>query len=59
MLIFDVLTFTLTTGDEEWRPTAVETIKGIRDVKRGAARRQDVARRLQRLVRRLPRARAS
>ncbi len=33
MLIFDVLTFTLTTGDEEWRPSAVETINGIRDVK--------------------------
>ncbi len=33
MLIFDVLTFTLTTGDEEWRPSAVETIDGIRDVK--------------------------
>jgi 5-methyltetrahydrofolate--homocysteine methyltransferase len=33
LLIFDVLTFTLTTGDEEWRPSAVETIKGIRDVK--------------------------
>ncbi len=33
MLIFDVLTFTLTTGDEEWRPSAVETISGIRDVK--------------------------
>jgi 5-methyltetrahydrofolate--homocysteine methyltransferase len=33
MLVFDVLTFTLTTGDEEWRPSAVETIKGIRDVK--------------------------
>ena len=29
-LIFDCLTFTLTTGDEEWRPSAVETIKGIR-----------------------------
>ena len=25
-LIFDCLTFTLTTGDEEWRPSAVETI---------------------------------
>ena len=24
-LIFDVLTFTLTTGDEEWKPSAVET----------------------------------
>ncbi len=33
VLIFDVLTFTLTTGDAEWRPSAVETIKGIRDVK--------------------------
>jgi 5-methyltetrahydrofolate--homocysteine methyltransferase len=32
-LIFDVLTFTLTTGDEEWRPSAVETIEGIRLVK--------------------------
>src|SRR4051794_25726533 len=33
LLIFDVLTFTLTTGDEEWRPSAVETIKGIAQVK--------------------------
>src|SRR4051794_30352655 len=33
LLIFDVLTFTLTTGDEEWRPSAVETIDGIRQVK--------------------------
>ena len=32
-LIFDLLTFTLTTGDEEWRPSAVETIEGIRLVK--------------------------
>jgi 5-methyltetrahydrofolate--homocysteine methyltransferase len=32
-LIFDVLTFTLTTGDEEWRPSAVATIDGIRRVK--------------------------
>ena len=32
-LIFDVLTFTLTTGEEEWRPSAVETIEGIRLVK--------------------------
>jgi 5-methyltetrahydrofolate--homocysteine methyltransferase len=32
-LIFDCLTFTLTTGDEEWRPSAVATIEGIRDVK--------------------------
>src|SRR5437588_2003285 len=33
VLIFDVLTFTLTTGDEEWRPSAIETIEGIRRVK--------------------------
>jgi 5-methyltetrahydrofolate--homocysteine methyltransferase len=32
-LIFDLLTFTLTTGDEEWRPSAVETIEGIRRLK--------------------------
>jgi 5-methyltetrahydrofolate--homocysteine methyltransferase len=32
-LIFDVLTFTLTTGDEEWRRSAIETIEGIRRVK--------------------------
>jgi 5-methyltetrahydrofolate--homocysteine methyltransferase len=33
LLIFDCLTFTLTTGDEEWRPSAVETIEGIRAIK--------------------------
>jgi 5-methyltetrahydrofolate--homocysteine methyltransferase len=33
LLIFDALTFTLTTGDEEWRPSAVETIEGIRAIK--------------------------
>ncbi len=32
-LIFDCLTFTLTTGDEEWRPSAVATIEGIRSIK--------------------------
>jgi 5-methyltetrahydrofolate--homocysteine methyltransferase len=32
-LIFDALTFTLTTGDEEWRDSAVETIEGIRRIK--------------------------
>ncbi|MBN8866297.1 MAG: methionine synthase [Solirubrobacterales bacterium] len=32
-LIFDDLTFTLTTGDEEWRPSAIETIEGIRRIK--------------------------
>jgi 5-methyltetrahydrofolate--homocysteine methyltransferase len=33
LLIFDCLTFTLTTGEEEWRPSAVETIEGIRQIK--------------------------
>ncbi len=32
-LIFDALTFTLTTGDEEWRDSAVETLDGIRLIK--------------------------
>jgi 5-methyltetrahydrofolate--homocysteine methyltransferase len=32
-LIFDCLTFTLTTGDEEWKPSAVATIEGIRRIK--------------------------
>ncbi|HYN49590.1 MAG TPA: cobalamin-dependent protein, partial [Thermoleophilaceae bacterium] len=32
-LIFDALTFTLTTGDEEWRPSANATIDGIRLIK--------------------------
>jgi 5-methyltetrahydrofolate--homocysteine methyltransferase len=32
-LIFDCLTFTLTTGDDEWKPSAVETIEGIRRIK--------------------------
>ncbi|MEA2449604.1 MAG: 5-methyltetrahydrofolate--homocysteine methyltransferase, partial [Thermoleophilaceae bacterium] len=33
LLIFDLLTFTLTTGDEEWRPSAIATIEGIRALK--------------------------
>jgi 5-methyltetrahydrofolate--homocysteine methyltransferase len=33
LLIFDLLTFTLTTGDEEWKPSAVATIEGIRALK--------------------------
>src|SRR5947209_7661546 len=32
-LIFDCLTFTLTTGDDEWRASAIETIEGIRRIK--------------------------
>src|SRR4051794_24642780 len=34
LLIFDLLTFTLTTGDEEWKPSAIETIEGIRALKK-------------------------
>src|SRR4051812_37858880 len=34
LLIFDVLTFTLTTGDDEWKPSAIETIEGIRLLKK-------------------------
>jgi len=33
-LIFDDLTFTLATGDPEFAPSAVETIEGIRAIKR-------------------------
>jgi len=33
-LIFDALTFTLATGDEEFRRSAEETIEGIRAIKR-------------------------
>ena len=50
-LIFDALTFTLTTGDDEWKPSAVETIEGIRLIKSELPERQDLARRLQRLLR--------
>src|SRR3954463_16763563 len=32
-LIFDALTFTLTTGDEEWKPSAIETLAGIKAIK--------------------------
>ncbi|HEY6450103.1 MAG TPA: methionine synthase, partial [Candidatus Cybelea sp.] len=33
-LIFDALTFTLATGEAEFAPSAVETIEGIRQIKR-------------------------
>ncbi|NIN72139.1 MAG: methionine synthase [Gemmatimonadetes bacterium] len=33
-LIYDALTFTLATGDEEFRNSAVDTIEGIRAIKR-------------------------
>src|SRR4051794_24925884 len=32
-LIFDALTFTLTTGDDEWKPSAIETLAGIKAIK--------------------------
>ncbi len=35
LLIFDALTFTLTTGEDEWKPSAVATIEGIRAIKEG------------------------
>ena len=50
LLIFDALTFTLTTGDEEWKPSAVETIEGIRRIKAELPGREDLARRLERLA---------
>ena len=53
-LIFDALTFTLTTGDDEWKPSAVETIEGIRRDQGRDPGGQDLARRLQRLLRRRP-----
>ena len=34
LLIFDALTFTLTTGEEEWKPSAVATIEGIAAIKK-------------------------
>ncbi len=33
LLVFDALTFTLTTGEAEWKPSAVETIAGIGAIK--------------------------
>ena len=53
LLIFDCLTFTLTTGDEEWRPSAVETIAGIKAIKAEIPVGQDLAGRLERVLRRL------
>ena len=44
LLIFDCLTFTLTTGDEEWKPSAIETIEGIRPDQEGDPGREDLAR---------------
>src|SRR5579875_2207073 len=33
LLIFDPLTFTLTTGEEQWRDSALQTIEGIKLIK--------------------------
>ncbi len=52
-LIFDALTFTLTTGDDEWKPSRDRDDRRHPPHQGRAARRQDVARRLQRLLRRL------
>lgn len=35
LLIFDALTFTLTTGEDEWKPSAVATLEGISAIKKG------------------------
>ena len=53
LLIFDCLTFTLTTGDEEWRPSAVETIAGISAIKAEIPHVKTSLGRLERLLRRL------
>ena len=58
-LIFDVLTFPVTTGQEELVHDAAETIEGIRRVKAELPGRADLAGRLERLVRRLARRRAA
>ena len=53
LLIFDALTFTLTTGDEEWRPSAVETIEGIRRIKAELPGVKTSLGRVERVLRRL------
>ncbi len=54
LLIFDCLTFTLVTGEEEWRPSAKETIEGIRLVKQQIPEVKTSLGRLERLLRGLP-----
>ena len=54
-LIFDALTFTLTTGDDEWKPSAVATIDGIRAIKKELPGVKTFAGRVERLVRRVAR----
>ena len=57
-LIFDTLTFPLTTGQEELQSAAVETLEGIRLHQGRTARRAHHPGRQQRLLRRGPAARA-
>ena len=51
LLIFDALTFTLTTGDDEWKPSRGRDDRGHPADQGRAAGRADLARRLQRLLR--------
>ena len=53
LLIFDCLTFTLTTGDEEWRPSARRDDRGDQSDQGADPAREDLAGRLERLLRRL------
>ena len=50
-LMFDDLTFTLATGEEEFRHSAIETIEGIRLHQGRPAGRAHQPRRLERVVR--------
>ena len=51
-LLFDALTFPVTTGQEELRDSAVQTLEAIRAHQGGAARRADDPGREQRFIRR-------
>ena len=53
-LIFDTLTFTLGSGDEEFRRAGIETLNGDPADQEGVSGGQDAARRQQHLVRALP-----
>ena len=50
-IIFDALVFPVGTGDQNYIGSGVETIEGIRLIKRDAAALQDDPRRLERVVR--------
>ena len=55
LLIFDVLTFTLTTGDDEWKPSGGRDDRGHPPREGGDPGREDLARRVERVLRRLAR----